>query len=253
MKTMTKKERRKLQLERHYAALVRLASECGIKKADGKKLSVALLKLEREAHAGAEAYCNGQAFRGYDFNNNEKAWGQFAESIEREVQILFITLPPFFYVNGDARGYALKRRAYSMPNHCRNYVTISHEDTKRVRWLLGCFKKDTGEGFTLDFERIISPPKSMVKGEGVPYWRDWQIKNWGVKWNAYEGSIVKKEADAVHCTFLTPWCVPYGVFDRLQKLGFSVDGYAVIEDEVSPTKIGSGGEWHCRIMCKLSA
>ena len=110
MKTMTKKERRQLQLERHYAALVRLASECGIKKADGKKLSLALLKIEREAHAGAEAYCNGQAFRGYDFNNNEKAWGQFAESIEREVQILFITLPPFFYVNGDARGYTLKIR-----------------------------------------------------------------------------------------------------------------------------------------------
>jgi len=112
---MNKKERRKAQLERHYAALVRLAEACGVKKADGKKLSVALLKIERDAHKGAEAYCNGETYRSnifgeYDFNADENAWDKFSEMIEREVQVLFVKLPPFFYVNGDARGYALKIR-----------------------------------------------------------------------------------------------------------------------------------------------
>lgn len=124
MKTMTNKERRKLQLERHYAALVRLAEACGVAKADGKKLSVALLKIERIAHAGAEAYCNGDVYRclgkygsgHFNFNADENAWGRFSEMIEREVQILFVKLPPFFYVNGDPRGYALKIRGAEAGN-----------------------------------------------------------------------------------------------------------------------------------------
>lgn len=115
MKTITKKERRKAQLEAHYSALVRLAEACGVKKADGKKLSVKLLKIEQDAHAGAEAYCNGETYKSrifgeYNFNADENAWDRFSEMIEREVQVLFVKLPPFFYVNGDARGYALKIR-----------------------------------------------------------------------------------------------------------------------------------------------
>lgn len=121
MKTMTKKERRQKQLEAHYAALVRLAETCGVKKAEGKKLSVALLKIERDAHAGAEAYCNGETYRSnifgeYNFNADENAWERFSEMIEREVQVLFVTLPSFFYVNGDARGYALKIRGTEAGN-----------------------------------------------------------------------------------------------------------------------------------------
>lgn len=121
MEIMTKKERRQAQLQRHYAALVRLAEACGVKKADGKKLSVALLKIERDAHAGATAYCNGgiyhsNIFGDYNFNADETAWDRFSEMIEREVQVLFIKLPPFFYVNGDARGYALKIRGAEAGN-----------------------------------------------------------------------------------------------------------------------------------------
>lgn len=124
MKTLTKKERRKMQLERHYAALVRLAEACGVKKADGKKLSVALLKIERLAHAGATAYCNGEDFtyflgvnHQHLFNSDEKAWDNFVADIEIYVRALFNDkLPPFFYVNGDARGYALKIRGAEAGN-----------------------------------------------------------------------------------------------------------------------------------------
>lgn len=117
MKTMTKKERRKLQLERHYSALVRLAEECGIKKADGKKLSIALLKLEKLAHQGAEAYCNGENFYSYNFNGNENAWGEFSDMVKKRIQYLFEgKIPPFFYLNGDPRGYALKIRGAGAGN-----------------------------------------------------------------------------------------------------------------------------------------
>jgi hypothetical protein len=107
---MTKRERRQKQLEAHYAALVRLAEACGIKKADGKKLSVELLKIERLAHGGAEAYCNGDKFHHYDFGKNENDWDDFERMITACVQDLFNHKLPFFQVNGDARGYALKIR-----------------------------------------------------------------------------------------------------------------------------------------------
>lgn len=108
MEKLTKKERRKMDLDRHYAALVRLAEACGVKKADGKKLSVALLKIEREAHQAATAYCNGETYREFNFNADENAWDNFTEGIEKRVQALFSGKLPYFFVNGDARGYALK-------------------------------------------------------------------------------------------------------------------------------------------------
>lgn len=126
MKTMTKKERRQAQLQRHYAALVRLAEACGVKKADGKKLSVALLKIERVAHQAAEAYCNGEYFEiinkdgiaeGFNFAGDENAWDRLETIIGNKVKPLFGgKLPPFFDINGDARGYALKIRGAEAGN-----------------------------------------------------------------------------------------------------------------------------------------
>ena len=115
MKNLTKKDRRKMQLQRHYDALARLAKECGL-KAEGKKLSVALLKIERIAHEGAEAYCNGTIYRclskygsgHFNFNADENAWERFSNMIEKQVQTLFNGKLPYLYINGDPRGYALK-------------------------------------------------------------------------------------------------------------------------------------------------
>lgn len=103
--TMTKRERRQIQLDRHYAALVRLAKACGSTKADGKKMSVALLKLEQEAHKGAEDYCNGVRFND---DNSDRDWQAFEDDIEARVTKIIGAEVPGFFVNGDARGYALK-------------------------------------------------------------------------------------------------------------------------------------------------
>src|SRR5690606_8759593 len=69
-------------------------------------------KLERVAHQGAEAYCNGTKLqfnsREYDFCSNETDWEEFAQEITEGVKRIFGTVPAGFRVNGDARGYALK-------------------------------------------------------------------------------------------------------------------------------------------------
>ncbi len=97
---MTKTERRKEALFAHYAKLRRLALLCGINTPDGKKLSVALWKLEKEAHKLAEDYSNGLL--------ESDQWELETDKIAGKVQELFNNKLKGFFVNGDPRGYALK-------------------------------------------------------------------------------------------------------------------------------------------------
>ncbi len=88
---------------------------------DGKKISVALFHLENTAHAVATALCNGENIRIHRFGskpfaqipedfdaNSETASDRLQSRCEDALRNLFGKLPPGFFVNGDARGYALK-------------------------------------------------------------------------------------------------------------------------------------------------
>lgn len=80
---------------------------------DGKKISVALWKIERDAHNAATAQCNGEPYCGQPYREDEQ-WEEFKRSMAERVAMVFGRsprpehAPPGFFVNGDARGYALK-------------------------------------------------------------------------------------------------------------------------------------------------
>lgn len=115
---LNKRERKAQQLLAHYATCERLAVALGMPpdKVDGKKISVALLKLEILANKGATFCCNGENFlpaeqmrhSPYQFHHDENAWDTFAKDIGDKLESIFGKLPQEFFVNGDARGYALK-------------------------------------------------------------------------------------------------------------------------------------------------
>ncbi len=76
-----------------------------------------LCEIERLAHAGVTASCNGErirltwplfGIREYDFRSDENAWDSLASVATDCVRNIFRTAPAGFFVNGDARGYALK-------------------------------------------------------------------------------------------------------------------------------------------------
>ena len=98
---MNKKELRALDLARHYAFLERFTEFLGHKQ-DGKKLSLKLLKLEREAHKAATDYCNG------DNGMTCEKWEAFTSNMTWRIFKLFSYQVPGLQINGDARGYALK-------------------------------------------------------------------------------------------------------------------------------------------------
>jgi len=101
---MTTKEKRAQQLAAHYKRLEKLTGK------DGKKLSLKLWKLETEAHRITTAECNGTA---------TDADRQRVEAILTEVRALMPDIEGIF-INGDARGYALKIDDKAMRAHAYN-------------------------------------------------------------------------------------------------------------------------------------
>lgn len=118
---MTKKQKRVETLARHYALCAELGKLTG-SLLSGKEISTELMKLERMAHAGATAYCNGEEFhdpanywRCWRFSHDEGAWDNFCECVEIDLKKILGSVPAGFFVNGDARGYALKLQPGSLP------------------------------------------------------------------------------------------------------------------------------------------
>lgn len=97
---LTKKERRAYRLEKHYAALQSLYEVCGGGTMTGKKLSLKLLQFENWAHQITTNQCNG--------TGNEAEQEKELEFIETSVNAYFNYKLQGFFINGDARGYALK-------------------------------------------------------------------------------------------------------------------------------------------------
>lgn len=104
----------------HHEALLSLYT--GRKPTTGLKLWRKLCVLERLAHSAAAASCNGESIRiywpkfgtylplpgEYDFNRDENAWDHLSTVVKDCVRNILGNVPNGFFVNGDARGYALK-------------------------------------------------------------------------------------------------------------------------------------------------
>ncbi len=110
---------RKALIERdriaHHRALETLRAPTCSKS--GIQLWRKLVELERLAHAGATACCNGENIRlvwplfgprDYDFAGSSEPWEALASVAKDCVRNIFGRVPDGFFVNGDARGYALK-------------------------------------------------------------------------------------------------------------------------------------------------
>lgn len=99
----------------HHRALELLRHDSCHKS--GVQLWRDLCKIERLAHAGATAYCNGETIRlswplfgvrEYDFCRDENAWDALVSVTNDCIRNILGHVPGGLTINGDARGYALK-------------------------------------------------------------------------------------------------------------------------------------------------
>ena len=114
-----------------------------------------------------------------------------------------------------------------MPNWCSNGITLRHADPAMIdRVIKG---KD---GLLQEFipcpqeltEAVanFSTNEAMVAKYGYSSWYDFNIANWGTKWDFALENVEREDANTVTAAFDSAWSPPITAYERLTELGFEV-------------------------------
>jgi hypothetical protein len=116
-----------------------------------------------------------------------------------------------------------------MPNHCSNYLCVVDEMGSAVpsanydirELLVGLTEESDGEPI-ISFQKIRPMNEELLNTEcptsvtsskiGMPDWYKWRLKNWGTKWEAYDGSWI----NGYHA-FTTAWSPPEALIQHLAE------------------------------------
>lgn len=109
-----------------------------------------------------------------------------------------------------------------MPNHIYSRLKVyCHEDNAQQK--LKAFKDFVWDSYgeMIDFNKITPQPDGiqdenpMILCESE---RDFNIKNWGTKWNAYNCKITCEESWKICFEFQTAWSIPRPIIAKLFEL-----------------------------------
>lgn len=94
-----------------------------------------------------------------------------------------------------------------MPNDCSNTLIVSG-NTKKLEVF---FHQNNGSSGDLDFSKSVPHPEAGndPRKKYDNNWYEFQLNNWGTKWNAYNNYTVEdNEHDKLFYGFCTAWCPP---------------------------------------------
>jgi hypothetical protein len=88
--------------------------------------------------------------------------------------------------------------------------------------------------------------KNNIQTYGYKDWYDWNIANWGTKWDVYADtdSVKLTDTGGITFTFDSAWSPPIGAYIKLQELGFDVICY-YFEPNMSYAGIWKNGNDEC--------
>tara|TARA_B100000963_G_scaffold42661_1_gene31790 strand:+ start:5078 stop:5527 length:450 start_codon:yes stop_codon:yes gene_type:complete len=133
-----------------------------------------------------------------------------------------------------------------MPNWCHNRVSFYSQNEKEIETLYNIFTSET------PFNQIVPSPdwKNTPNDEGelpileemknksgeVFYrtynfpdgknddrWYDWQINNWGTKWEISDVDCEDFDGESFECEFDTAWSPAEGIFHAIREKFPNVD------------------------------
>jgi len=133
-----------------------------------------------------------------------------------------------------------------MPNWCQNRVSFYSDNETQLKEVYDIFDNDEpfqhivpapdwkttpndkGELPVLremkDTEgRVIHTTYDFPDGKNDDRWYDWNIINWGTKWEIDKGSCDHLDENSFECEFETAWSPPEGIFYALRQLFPDVD------------------------------
>lgn len=131
-----------------------------------------------------------------------------------------------------------------MPNWCNNVITISHEDKSLIDQIEACQDGDKGVLATVlpcpeelcdddlttwshgpEQEAREKKQELMVEKYGFKSWYDWNIANWGTKWDLCEPRIERIDDNTVQITCDTAWSPPITAYESMLEKGYSIHAY----------------------------
>lgn len=119
-----------------------------------------------------------------------------------------------------------------MPNWCANGITLRHADPQMIQRAA----KALQEGNFLQ-EFIPCPTElteavanfetneAMVAKYGYSSWYDFNIANWGTKWDVSSESVEIEDANTVSAGFDSAWSPPIAAYERLMEQGFEIEAF----------------------------
>ena len=133
-----------------------------------------------------------------------------------------------------------------MPNWCSNVATLSHPEPKMIARLLKaadcedhgilqefvpCPEELLNNELTTSYgdeekqKKVNELKKEMIEKYGYSSWYDWNINNWGTKWDLCDVTATLPHEDTVLLHFDTAWSPPVEAYAKLEELGFTVLAY----------------------------
>ncbi len=132
-----------------------------------------------------------------------------------------------------------------MPNWCNNSVTLRHKDPEMIQRaydallkggllneFIPCPKELTetvsghcGEGYAQDLNQ--AKMALNVKYFGHKDWYDWQVANWGTKWDVGgdDGVVDRINDNELGASFDSAWAPPVNAYEKLCAMGFEIKAY----------------------------
>ena len=119
-----------------------------------------------------------------------------------------------------------------MPNWCNNGVTLRHADPAMIERAAKALQEGT---FLQEFipcpqeltEAVANfeTNEAMVAKHGYSSWYDFNIANWGTKWDVSSDNVEIADTNTVTAGFDSAWSPPVTAYERLMELGFEVEAF----------------------------
>lgn len=127
-----------------------------------------------------------------------------------------------------------------MPNWCSNIATLRHNDTTVIdkieqadgvlQALIPCPEELLNDELTTwghgDEEKQRDQLRQeMIRKYGYQSWYDWNIANWGTKWDLSDVTKTRIDDNTIQLNFDSAWSPPTEAYERLQEEGFEILAY----------------------------
>lgn len=109
-----------------------------------------------------------------------------------------------------------------MPNWCDNSMRLSHQDKDKIDALQAELEKKNDDGHFMAevFQHLCPRPADQEDN-----WYDWNISNWGTKWDASLIDWDRSDDNTITIYCDTAWSPPTALYQYLYNNGWEVEAY----------------------------